>query len=68
MSKRKRPHGCGRWQGYLLGTDSYGTWVFTPAGSTFTSDDGAGGLRTCEVAQDADERGSHSLVLFPTAA
>ncbi len=66
MWKRKRPAGWGRWSGYALAADSYGTWVFTPARSTFTSDDGTGRLSRCEVAQDSHERGRPSLVLLPT--
>ncbi len=49
-----------------LETDSYGTWVFTPAHSTFIGDDGTGNVSTCEVAQDTERRGRHSVVLLPT--
>lgn len=63
--KRKRPVGCGRWQAYELDTDSFGTWVFTPAHSSFVGDDGAGNVGMVEVAQDADGRGRDSLVLLP---
>lgn len=65
VSKRKRPAGCGRWDGYQLGTDTYGSWVFTPAGSIFYSDDDHGHLGSCEVARDDRGRGRHSLLLLP---
>jgi hypothetical protein len=65
--KRKRPAGSGNWHAYALETDAHGTWVFTPAQSTYLGDDGMGGIVTCEVAQDSQGGGRHSLVLFPAA-
>lgn len=65
ICKRKRPLGRGRWMAYTWCADSYGTWLFTPAHSIFVSDDGAGHIGTCEVAQDNQLRGRHSLVLLP---
>lgn len=53
---------------YTWGADSYGTWLFTPAHSTYVSDDGAGHIGTCEVAQDNQRRGRRSLVLLPATA
>lgn len=65
VCKRKRPSGWRRWRAYTVGADSYGTWVYTPARSTYWSDDGTGRIGRCEVAQDLNLRGRHSLVLLP---
>lgn len=66
--KRKRPKGWGNWRAYDLGSDAYGTWVFTPAHSIFTSDDEVGNPGSCESAQDSQGRGRHAVVLLPTDA
>ncbi|OII05430.1 DUF402 domain-containing protein [Curtobacterium sp. MCBA15_008] len=66
--KRKRPEGTRSWRGYVVAVDERGTWVFTPAGSTHTGTDRSGLTSTCEVAQDDQGRGRHSIVLLPHAA
>lgn len=64
ICKWKRPVGSGAWSGYVLAPDVAGTWVFTPAQSTYTGHDG---LRygSCEVGQDPPGNGRDSLVLLP---
>lgn len=65
IQKWKRPAGSGRWRGYLLGRDGYGTWVFTPAHSTFVGVHADGHQETCEVAQGQDRVGRSCVVLLP---
>lgn len=63
--KHKGPSGWGRWEAYDVGTDEFGTWLFTPARSTFRSEDRQGAAGRCDVARDADGLGRDSLVLLP---
>ena len=64
VQKCKRPQGTGTWAAYVIDTDAFGTWVFTPAHSIFSSQDGAT-TGSCEVARDSEGRGRHSLLLLP---
>lgn len=68
ICKHKRPQGWGRWLGYSLDIDEYGTWAYTPAHSTFLSDDEAGQRGRCEVAQDRQQRGRPCVVLLSTSS
>jgi len=62
VRKRKRPTGCGLWPTYLLGTDEFGTWLFTPAHSRHRDNNGD----FCEVAQTSPGGpGQHALHLVP---
>lgn len=52
------------WSSYVLGTDDFGTWLHTPAGSVYRGEDGrqAG---VCEVAQDDTGVGQQIVQLIP---
>lgn len=63
--KRKRPAGWCRWQAYDLESDSFGTWLFTPARSNFIRSDGVGNTRMFEHWEDREGHGRPSLVLLP---
>lgn len=67
MKKVKRPAGSGMWSSYVLGTDDFGTWLHTPAGSVYRGEDGrqAG---VCEVAQDDRGVGRPIVQLIPLNA
>jgi Uncharacterized conserved protein len=66
VQKWKRPAGSGSWRGYVLGSDGYGCWVFTPAHSTYTGVHPDGHAETCEVAQDDQRVGRSCVVLLPS--
>lgn len=62
IRKRKRPRGCGLWPTYLMTTDAFGTWFYTPAHSLYRGDNG----EVCEVAQQSPGGpGEHSVHLVP---
>jgi hypothetical protein len=47
IRKRKRPQGSGLWPAYLIDTDAFGTWFYTPARSLYRANNG----EFCEMAQ-----------------
>ncbi|MEU8225548.1 DUF402 domain-containing protein [Kribbella sp. NPDC048915] len=62
VRKRKRPQGSGVWSAYLLETDAFGNWFYTPARSLFRSNDG----EYCELAQlGPGGPGEHCVQLAP---
>ncbi|MET9313736.1 DUF402 domain-containing protein [Kribbella sp. NPDC003505] len=62
IRKRKRPRGSGLWPAYLLDTDAFGTWFYTPTRSLFRADDG----EFCEMAQlGPGGPGEHCVQLAP---
>lgn len=66
IRKVKRPFGSGLWGAYDLGTDEFGTWLFTPAGSLYRGEDGTT-WGTCEVSQSSPGGPGWSTVyLVPT--
>ncbi len=66
VQKWKRPAGSGSWRGYVLGSDHFGCWVFTPAHSTYSAVHPDGRTETCEVAQDDQRVGRACVVLLPS--
>jgi hypothetical protein len=67
VKKVKRPAGAGIWRAYVLGTDQFGTWLHTPAGSVYLGDDGKD-TGVCEVAQDDDGVGRPIVQLITPGA
>ena len=66
IRKVKRPCGSGLWGAYDLGTDEFGTWLFTPGGSLYRGEDGAS-WGTCEVSQSSPGGpGWPTVYLVPT--
>ena len=62
IRKRKRPEGSGLWGAYLIATDAFGTWFYTPARSLFRANNG----EFCEMAQlGPGGPGEHCLQLAP---
>lgn len=62
IRKRKRPQGSGLWAAYLIDTDAFGTWFYTPAHSLYRANNG----EICEVAQlSPGGPGEHSVQLAP---
>ncbi|WP_350280783.1 DUF402 domain-containing protein [Kribbella sp. HUAS MG21] len=62
LRKRKRPRGSGLWAAYMLDTDAFGTWFYTPARSLFRGDNG----EYCEMAQLGPAGpGEHCVQLAP---
>lgn len=67
IRKVKRPGGSGLWGAYDLGTDVFGTWLFTPGGSLYRGEDGTT-WGTCEVSQSSPGGlGRPTVYLVPTA-
>src|SRR4051794_36067886 len=67
VQKLKRPSGCGMWRSYVLGSDEFGTWLHTPAGSFYRGEDG-GHVGYCEVAQDGQGVGRPIVQLIQPGA
>ena len=65
LCKRKRPQGWARWRAHVVAEDEHGTWVFTPAGSTYLGDDERGTRKVVPSARGADGQGNDLLVLLP---
>ena len=64
VMKLKRPVGSGLWGAYVLGSDDFGTWLHTPAGSIYRGEDGHH-TGVCEVAQDSHGVGRSIVQLIP---
>ncbi|MGW7679510.1 hypothetical protein ACWGID_02135 [Kribbella sp. NPDC054772] len=58
IRKRKRPAGCGLWPSYLMDTDAFGTWFYTPAHSLVTEDERAAAVDAAEMLEHAFRTGA----------
>jgi hypothetical protein len=65
--KRPAPVGFGRHPAYDLGTDVYGTWLFSSKGTVFRGQDESG-VTECEVGQGTADAGRPVLHLIPNGA